>query len=83
MRVGTAGRWTAYSIPISDKKSEGDCNSFQNEDYSLLGRDGVLIGNQLSKFRRNSASSSLSQSKALLSAYPEGGVSKLLRNTRK
>jgi len=60
MRVGTAGRWTAYSIPIPDKKSEGDCNSFQDGDYILLRRDGVLIGNHLSKFRKSNAAPSLS-----------------------
>ena len=41
MRVGTGGRKIAYSIPVPDRKSKGDCNSFKNEDDSLLRRDGL------------------------------------------
>jgi hypothetical protein len=45
MRVGTAGRLIAYSVPVPDKTSEVSCDSLQNEDYRLLEHYGVLIDN--------------------------------------
>lgn len=39
------GQINCYGVPVPNKKAEGVCNNFQNEGYSLLGRDGVLNGN--------------------------------------